>query len=75
MRTTVTLEADVAAEIERMRREHGLGPSEALNRLARLGMVRGATDRAPYVHVSQPVGIRVDVRNIGDVLDMLDDRV
>lgn len=38
MRTTVTIAPDVYAEIERLRREDGLGPSEALNQLARRGL-------------------------------------
>lgn len=70
MRTTVTLAADVAAEIERLRAT-GLGPSEALNMLARRGMSSGSP-RADYVHEASPIGIEMDVRNIGDVLETLD---
>ena len=73
MRTTITVADDVSAEMERLRREEGLGPSEALNLLARRGMARRATARAPYVHRSDSVGIRVDVTNIGEVLDLLDE--
>ncbi len=40
MRTTVTLADDVAAELDRLRRERSIGVSEALNELARAGMVR-----------------------------------
>ena len=49
MRTTVTLADDVAAEVARIRRERGVGVSEAVNELARLGMA----SRPPspqYVH-------------------------
>jgi metal-responsive CopG/Arc/MetJ family transcriptional regulator len=38
MRTTVTLADDVAAAVERLRKERGLGLSEALNELARAGL-------------------------------------
>lgn len=63
---------DVVAEVERLRREQGVGLSEALNLLARRGMaVRPQS--ADYVHSSAPIGIRVDVTNVGDVLDLLDD--
>ena len=73
MRTTITVADDVYAEMERLRREEGLGPSEALNTLARRGMSRG-TGKAEYVHSSAPIGLRVDVANIGDVLDLLDEQ-
>lgn len=72
MRTTLTLDDDVAAEIERLRREEGLGPSEAVNRLVRQGLARAAA-AAPYVHRTADVGLSVDVANIGQVLDLLDD--
>jgi hypothetical protein len=39
---TVTIADDVRAEIERMRAEQGIGPSEALNTLARRGMRRSS---------------------------------
>lgn len=73
MRTTITVADDVYAEMERLRREEGLGPSEALNALARRGMSRG-TGKVDYVHASAPIGLRVDVANIGDVLDLLDEQ-
>src|SRR4051794_32418857 len=38
MRTTVTLADDVAAAVDRLRREEGLGLSEAVNKLARAGL-------------------------------------
>lgn len=72
VRTTVTLADDVAAEMERLRREEGLGPSEALNRLARRGMAQRGGGRATYVHVSEQLGLKVDVSNIAEVLDLLD---
>lgn len=73
MRTTITVAADVAAEMERLRRDEGLGPSEALNRLARRGMARRPESATPYVHRSADLGLKVDVRDIGAVLDLLDD--
>lgn len=73
MRTTITIADDVAAEMERLRRADGLGPSEALNLLARRGMARRDAPRAPYVHKTTNLGLRMDVANIADVLDMLDD--
>ena len=71
MRTTFTLDDDVAAEVARLRREAGLGVSEAVNRLIRAGMV-DRSHRRRYVHKAAPLGLRIDVANIGDVLDLLD---
>jgi hypothetical protein len=73
MRTTITIADDVAAEMARLRQEEGLGPSEALNTLARRGMASAARPRADYVHHSAPVGLLVDVTNVAEVLDLLDD--
>ena len=71
MRTTFTLDDDVAAKVERQRRERGVGISEVVNDLIREAMAR-PRKRRPYVHRSVPVGLKVDVANIGDVLDLLD---
>ena len=72
MRTTFKLDDDVAAEVERLRREEGLGLSEAVNRLIRRGL---AAPRRPatYEHRSADLGLKVDVTDIGAVLDVLDE--
>jgi hypothetical protein len=70
MRTTVTLADDVAAAVERLRREQSIGVSEAINRLARAGLT-AREERAPYVHRSFDLGLKVDVANVGEVLDLL----
>lgn len=72
MRTTFTLDDDVAAEVERLRREEAIGISEAVNRLIRQGLAsRGPSLR--YEPRSADVGLRVDVTDIGAVLDLLDE--
>ncbi|WP_298889817.1 ribbon-helix-helix protein, CopG family [uncultured Serinicoccus sp.] len=73
MRTTITLSDDVAAEVERLRRERGMGPSEAVNALARRGMAAADEPVLHYEHHSTQLGLKVDVRNIGEVLDLLDE--
>ncbi|WP_141567582.1 CopG family transcriptional regulator [Serinicoccus profundi] len=73
MRTTITLSDDVAAEVERLRRERGVGPSEVVNALARRGMAAADTPAPRYEHHSTKLGLKVDVRNIGEVLDLLDE--
>lgn len=72
IRTTVTLGDDVHAEMERLRRDEDLRPSEALNLLARRGMTQPRPHRIDYVHVTSDLGLRVDVSDIGGVLDLLD---
>ena len=72
MRTTFTLDDDVAAAVERLRRAEGIGISEAVNRLIRQGLAR-PKQRRRYEHRSADVGLRVDVTDIGAVLDVLDD--
>ena len=72
MRTTLRLDDDVAAEIQRLRREEGLGLSEAVNRLIRAGMAASPRQPTPYRHESRDIGLKVDVTDIGAVLDLLD---
>ena len=72
MRTTLNLDDDVAAEAERLKREEGIGLSEAINRLARAGMVQ-RMDRTVFVNRAAPIGLKVDVSNISEVLDLLED--
>ena len=71
MRTTLTLDDDVATELERLRRDEGIGMSEAANRLIRAGILKRPAARR-YRHVGANVGIKVDVGDIGAVLDLLD---
>ncbi len=68
----MTIAPDVYAEMERLRAAEGLGPSEALNTLARRGMLRAKPE--PIV-MPEPVamGAKVDVSNVAEVLDLLDD--
>ncbi len=72
MRTTLTLDDDVAAAVEALRRREGVGPSEAVNRLIRRGLA-SRSDRRPYEHRTVAMGARIDLDDIGSVLDLLDD--
>lgn len=71
MRTTVDLDDDVAAAIGRLRRERGLGMSEAVNHLARAGL-RQTPGRTTFRQRSARIGLTVDVSNVADVLETLD---
>jgi len=71
MRTTITLSDDVAAAVEKLRREHSLGPSEAVNDLVRAGL---ATPRAstPFRQKAHDLGQGIDYSNVADALETLE---
>lgn len=71
MRTTVKLDDDVAAAVTRLRREQGLGLSEALNRLVRAGLLNQAT-RKRFRQRNVRLALTVDVTNTAEALDLLD---
>ncbi len=71
MRTTVTLADDVAAAVEKLRRERGLGQSEALNELVRLGL-RQRPARKRFRQRTQSLGLQVDVTDIADAIELLE---
>ena len=69
MRTTVNLDRDVAAAVDRLRRETGIGLSEALNQLARLGLAQ-RPQRQPFRQRTADMGpFLVDVSNTGEALE------
>jgi hypothetical protein len=69
----VNLDDDVAAEVERLRRERGLGLSAALNTLAREGIGAGNGDRGQdFTQPTADLGLRLDVTDIAEVLDVLE---
>lgn len=72
MRTTIDLANDVAAAVEKARRERGLGLSEAVNDLVRAGLAP-REPRPPIDPPSYEMGpARIDYANIGEVLELLD---
>ena len=71
MRTTVSLDDDIAAAIAQLRRERGIGLSEALNELARAGLTM-KTKRKPFVQKTHPGRLLIDVTDIGQALEDLD---
>ncbi len=72
MRTTVTLADDVAAEIQRMRRERSISVNEALNELVRAGMNLEQKSREPFVQRTQSLGLRIDVANVAEALEQIE---
>lgn len=71
MRTTVQFDDDTAAAIERLRSESGIGLSEAINTLIRKGL-RTQPKRRPFVQRTAAVGVRIDVANVAEALEVLE---
>lgn len=73
MRTTVTLDDDVAKALEAMRRERGLGTSAALNELVRRGLAAGTTPPRRFTQRTSDMGEpRVPLDDIGSTLELLE---
>lgn len=72
MRTTVQLEEDTAAAVENLRMEKGIGVSEAVNELIRLGLLAGEK-RGRFVQKTRDLGLKIDVTNIADAIEILED--
>lgn len=71
MRTTVSLDDDVAAAVQRLREERQIGLSDAVNKLIRAGLtapVRARTFRQRTANL----GLRVDVSSVAHALEHLD---
>lgn len=71
MRTTVTLADDVAAAVERLRRERSIGVSEAVNALARKGLVADKP-RRKFRKRASDLGLRIDVTDVAEAIETLD---
>jgi hypothetical protein len=71
MRTTVVLDDDVAAAVQRLRAERSLGLSEALNELVRAGLIAWSP-RQTFVQKTARLGLRLDVTNVAEALEQLD---
>ncbi|HVC23910.1 MAG TPA: ribbon-helix-helix protein, CopG family [Candidatus Dormibacteraeota bacterium] len=71
MRTTVTLDPDVAAALAQLRRRRSLGLSAALNELARAGL-SNRPNPTRFRQRSAALGVRLDVSNVAEALEVLD---
>ena len=61
MRTTVTLDPDVAAKLKRLAGERGISFKEALNSAVRAGLGGGRGAARRYHMPSRPLGLRPGV--------------
>ncbi len=73
MRTTVSLDDDVARAVEQLRREHALSTSGAVNALARRGLAHQERERDVFVQTISALGpARVPVDDIAAALEVLE---
>lgn len=72
VRTTLTLADDVAAAVERLRRERSIGMSEAVNELVRAGLANQQKPSAPFHQKTYDLGVGIDVSNVAEALEVLE---
>lgn len=70
MRTTVELDRDTAQAVQALRKQ-GRGVSEAVNELIRRGMMAPRQEK-PFVARPRRLGVRIDISNIADAVDLLE---
>ena len=71
MRTTVELDDDAARGVEQLRRERGLGVSQAVNELIRRGLLP-RPETGPFRQRTSRMGLRIDVSNVAVALEDLE---
>jgi hypothetical protein len=71
MRTTVEFDQDTAKAVEDVRRELGVGVSEAVNELIRRGMLP-RNEVAPFEQRTRRLGLKIDVSNVAQALEDLE---
>jgi Arc/MetJ family transcription regulator len=72
VRTTIRLDDDVAAAAQRLSRAEHIGLGEAVNRLVRAGLRPERSKPRPFQQRTANLGLRVDVSNVADTLELLD---
>jgi hypothetical protein len=71
MRTTIEFEDDTAKAVEKVRRELGVGVSEAVNELIRRGLLPRA-DVPAFRQRTSKLGLKIDVSNVAAALEDLE---
>jgi hypothetical protein len=74
VRTTVTLDEDVAKALEALRRETGMGTSAALNKLVRRGLAASVAEaRAPFRQRTSVLGLpRIPLDDVEQALALIE---
>jgi hypothetical protein len=69
MRTTVTLDQDLAAKLREVARERGMSFKATINDAIRQGLSNGAPKARPYRMPTAPLGVRAGV-NLDNALTL-----
>ena len=75
MRTTIEFEEDTAKALDSLRSKTGMGVSEAVNHLVRRGLLMSderPPEGSPFVQRTHRLGLRIDVTNVADAIDLLE---
>lgn len=73
MRTTIDLQPDVEKAIQQRRKISGKGLSETVNELLRESLVAENKPRSHFSVNPRPMGARLDVSNVAEVLELIED--
>lgn len=68
----MSLDADVAAAVEQLRKARHIGLSAAVNELARAGLAAAPRRRQPFTQRTFALGAKIDVSNIAEALEILE---
>jgi hypothetical protein len=71
MRTTIQLDPDTLAAVDELRRSTDVGLSEAVNLLIRRGLA-APRSRGAFTQRSASLGLRIDVSNVAEALELLE---
>jgi hypothetical protein len=71
MRITIDLAKDVAAAVEEMRRDRGIGLSAAVDELARGGLPKSVLP-GEFCQRTYALGLQIDVVNVAEALETCD---
>lgn len=71
MRTTVSLDNDVVAAVQKLRAERNISVSKVVNELARAGLAV-LSQRARFMQRTFPMGARIDITNVSDALKYIE---
>jgi hypothetical protein len=75
VRTTVTLDADVAEQLKALARRRNLSFRDALNSVVREGLAAERGENMPYRVASRPMGLRpgIDLTHALSLADSIED--
>lgn len=71
MRTTIEFDDDTASAVNSLRRERGIGVSEAVNEMIRASLMPRA-GASPFKQRTRRLGMKIDVSSVAEALEVLE---